>query len=72
MLARLSFPLSKLKTVDYLRRYQGIDIKIDAVYRFLDRLESQHKSLIEQLAFSHTQRTQGGTIPLCHTSCLIF
>ncbi len=62
VLARLAFPLSKLKTVDYLRRYQGIDIKIDAVYRFLDRLESQHKSLIEQLAFKHTQRTQGGTI----------
>ena len=62
VLARLAFPLSKLKTVDYLRRYQGLDIKIDAVYRFLDRLESQHKSLIEQVAFKHTQRSQGGVI----------
>lgn len=34
VLVRLSFPSSKLKTVDYLRRYQGLDIKIDAIYRF--------------------------------------
>lgn len=45
VLARLAFPLSKLKTVDYLRRYQGLDMKIDTVHRFLDRLENQHKSL---------------------------
>ena len=62
VLARLAFPLSKLKTVDYLRRYQGVALKIDAVYRFLDRLESQHKSLIEQIAFKHTQRMQNGVI----------
>lgn len=62
VLARLSFPSSKLKTVDYLRRYQGVDIKIDAIYRFLDRLQSQHKALIEQIAFNHTKRSQGGVI----------
>jgi len=30
--------LSKLKTIDYLYRYQGTSLDIDAVYRFLDKL----------------------------------
>ena len=34
VIARLSFPLSKLKTVDYLYRYQGVNINISSVYRF--------------------------------------
>jgi hypothetical protein len=62
VIAHLAFPLSKLKTVDYLRRYLGVDFKIDAVYRFLDRLQSQHKDLIEQITFQHTQRLHGGVI----------
>ena len=38
VIARLSFPLSKLKTIDYLYRFQGIILDIDSVYRFLDKL----------------------------------
>ena len=34
VIARLAFPLSKLKTVEYLYRYQGASLDIDAVYRF--------------------------------------
>jgi len=41
VIARLAFPLSKLKTVDYLRRYQGKEIEIDTVYRFLDKLSGR-------------------------------
>jgi hypothetical protein len=35
VLARLAFPLSKLKTIDYLYRFQGVILDIDGVYRFL-------------------------------------
>lgn len=58
----VSLPLSGLKTVDYVRRYQGIDLKIDAVYRFLDRLQDRYHPLVEQIAFEHTKRSQGGVI----------
>ncbi len=34
VVSRLAFPLSKLKTVEYLYRYQGMSLDIDAVYRF--------------------------------------
>lgn len=42
----LAFPLSKLKTIDYLYRYQGVMPDIDAVYRFLDKL----KEKVEQIS----------------------
>ena len=62
VIARLAFPLSKLKTVDYLYRYQGIHINIDSVYRFLDRLNSKLKGRVEHIAFSHTKKILSGKL----------
>ena len=56
VIARLAYPGSKLKTVDYLYRYQGITIGIDTVYRFLDKLHSKLKDAIEQIAYQHTRK----------------
>ncbi len=64
VIARLSFPLSKLKTVEYLYRYQGISLGVDQVYRFLDKLNSQLKELVEQIAFEHTRKLLGGRISI--------
>ncbi|MEQ8470309.1 MAG: hypothetical protein RIC35_03950 [Marinoscillum sp.] len=47
VIARLAFPLSKLKTVEYLYRYQGIDLDVDAIYRFLDKLNNQLREEVE-------------------------
>jgi hypothetical protein len=52
VIARLAFPLSKLKTIDYLQRYQGTSLDIDAVYRFLDKLNDKLKPQVEQIAFA--------------------
>ncbi len=57
VVSRLAFPLSKLKTIDYLYRFQGISLDIDAVYRFLDKLKNNYKQKVEQIAFDHTKRT---------------
>ncbi len=54
VIARLAFPLSKLKTIDYLYRYQGVSLDIDAVYRFLDKLNNKLKDQVERIAFAHT------------------
>lgn len=62
VISRLAFPLSKLKTVGYLYRYQGILLDIDAVYRFLDKLNSKLKARVEQIAYRHTQRILKGNI----------
>ena len=62
VISRLAFPLSKLKTTEYLYRYQGKSIDIDAVYRFLDKLSGSLKPVVEQIAFAHTLRTLSGNI----------
>ena len=54
VISRLAFPLSKLKTVDYLYRYQGVSIDIDSVYRFLDKLNATLKDRVEQITYNHT------------------
>lgn len=54
-IARLAYPTSKLKTVDYLYRYRGIKINIDTIYRFLDKLSSTYKELVQAIAFDYTK-----------------
>lgn len=55
VVARLAYPASKLKTVDYLYRYRGIRTNTDAIYRALDALNATHKATIERIAFHHTK-----------------
>lgn len=62
VVARLAFPLSKLKTIEYLYRFQGVMMDIDAVYRFLDKLNSKYQSQVEQIAFVHTKKILNGAI----------
>lgn len=62
VISRLAFPLSKLKTTDYLYRYQGISIDISAIYRFLDKLNDKLKSQVEQIAYEHTKQVLEGKI----------
>ena len=62
VISRLSFPLSKLKTVEYLYRYQGVSLHIDSVYRFLDELSDNLKDKVEQIAYAHTLKILKGSI----------
>jgi transposase len=62
VISRLTFPLSKLKTVEYLYRYQGVHLSIDSVYRFLDKLNTDLKNQVEQIAYNHTLKVLEGNI----------
>jgi transposase len=55
-IARLAYPTSKLKTVDYLYRYKGINMEISHVYRFLDKFHKKYKSEVERIAYEHTKK----------------
>lgn len=59
VIARLAYPTSKLKTVDYLQRYRGITVSVQSIYRFLDTLNSTHKDRVERIAYEQTKRTLG-------------
>ena len=68
VLSRLVAPGSKLKTIDYLWRYNGVSYDINKVYRYLDRLCDRNpiapgiKDRIEQITFAHSATVMGGCI----------
>lgn len=59
VVTRLSYPTSKLKTADYLKRYRGIDIDVDTIYYFLDTLNAEYKPQVEKVAFDHSKKIIG-------------
>lgn len=54
VIARLIYPLSKLKTTEYLMRYTGKAIDVERVYRFLDKLNAKYKEQIQRISYEHT------------------
>lgn len=56
VLTRLCYPVSKLKTTDYLFKYKGISIDVESVYRYLDKLNSKQKGQIQNISYGHTLR----------------
>lgn len=64
VIARLSFPLSKLKTIDYLYRFQGVQLNINSIYRFLDKLSKELKEQVQQIAYHHTLSLLKGDISI--------
>lgn len=64
VITRLYHPGSKLKTIDYLLRFRGIYKNSDEIYRFLDKLSSELKKDVEQIAFAHTRNVLNGNISM--------
>jgi len=60
VISRLAYPGSKLKTIDYLQRYSGVYLQVDAIYRFLDRLHHKLKEQLEQITYRHTVKLLDG------------
>lgn len=64
VIARLSQPLSKSGTVDYLKSYFDEDLKLHKIYRYLDKLHNSQKYKIQQISVEHTKKILGGKIGL--------
>lgn len=62
VISRIMYPGSKLRTVRYLEEYQGTTYNIDQLYRYLDKLHSKQKELVERISFEHTREVLGGTL----------
>lgn len=62
VIARLCFPASKLKTTDYLSKYQFFDVDVQKVYRYLDKLNKNQKEHIQQISYEHTLTILQGRI----------
>ena len=54
VLTRLCYPVSKLKTTDYLFKYKGLSIDVESIYRYLDKLNTKQKEQIQNISYAHT------------------
>lgn len=64
VLSRLLYPVSKLKTTDWLSKYQHLDIDEERIYRYLDKLYSSQKELVQLISYNHTLQVLGGVLQL--------
>ena len=62
VLYRLVYPKSKLKTTEYFYRYQQKEYSEDDIYRYMDKLHSTQKELVQSISFNHTQTILGQEI----------
>lgn len=56
VLARLVYPVSKLRTTEYLLSHKKQTVDVVNIYRFLDRFHKRYKAMVEEIAYSHTKR----------------
>lgn len=54
--ARLCHPVSKLKTSSYINRYKDIDLPVQQIYRYLDKLHKSQKEMVQQISYEHTRK----------------
>ena len=62
--ARLSQPMSKAATVDYLKSHFEEDVNLSKIYRYLDKLYNTQQDSIQKISIEHTQKILGGKIGL--------
>jgi transposase len=59
VITRLVYPVSKLKTVDYLARYKGVQLSVYSIYRYLDKLQKQQAEQVKDISLKHTLQLAG-------------
>lgn len=64
VIARLSQPMSKLATVDYLKSHFDEDVQLHKIYRYLDKLYNTQKDKVQKISINHTKKVLGGKVGL--------
>jgi transposase len=64
VVSRLCQPSSKTGTADYLKSYFDEDVKLNQIYRYLDKLNETQKEIIQSISVDHTRKILGGRIGL--------
>jgi len=64
VIARLSQPMSKSSTVEYLKSHFDEDAQLHKIYRYLDKLYNTQQEQIQQISVEHTRQILGGKIGL--------
>ncbi len=62
LVSRITHPGSKLQLSQYLQENDNKNITSDAIYYFLDKLNSKYKTQIEEISFAYTNKLLNGKI----------
>lgn len=62
VITRLVYPVSKLKTTDYLFKYKGIELSVYSIYRYLDKLHKEQTEAVKRISINHTLQLFGGVL----------
>lgn len=62
VLYRIIYPKSKLRTTEYLYRYEQKEYTEDDIYRYMDKLHQAYKAEVEQISYHHSLKILGGKI----------
>ncbi|MDP3928933.1 MAG: IS1634 family transposase [Bacteroidota bacterium] len=66
VITRIVYPVSKLKTTDYLFKYKGEEISVYTIYRYLDKLHQSQIELIKTISFAHTLKVLNGNLSVVY------
>lgn len=62
VITRIVYPVSKLKTTDYLFKYKGVELSVYSIYRYLDKLHQQQIEQIKNISLQHTLKLLGNKL----------
>ena len=66
VITRIVYPVSKLKTSDYLFQYKGEVISVYSIYRYLDKLHQSQMELIKTISLAHTLKVLNGNLSVVY------
>lgn len=64
VLGRLCYPASKLRTTDYLAKYEYLEMDVQSIYRYMDKLHSKQKETVQRISYEHTMQVLGGQMSI--------
>ena len=64
VVSRICSHMSKKATADYLRRHFKEDVRLQKIYRYLDKLYNTKQELVQAISVEHTRELFGGNLVL--------
>lgn len=64
VISRLTQPMSKSATVEYLKAHFDEDLHLGKIYRYMDKLYNAQQESIQKISVEHTRKILGGKIGL--------
>jgi len=64
VISRISQPMSKRATVDYLKHYFDEDVNLFHLYRYMDKLYNTQRDEVQRISVEHTKKVLGGRVGL--------